>query len=81
MTTHWIKDANVGPTEITTHCGMVAKRQPRDRATQYRTSYARDIEADKSLAEVDCKSCLRSAKRISETCTTNPRGNHRRRVA
>lgn len=62
---HWIRDANVGPTKVTTHCGMTGWRS--SISDEYETELNRRFEASARLGNVDCKRCVASARRISET--------------
>lgn len=61
---HWIRDANFGPTKITTHCGRKGWREAI--ADEYTTG-SNIFEAVKQLRYVTCKRCLKSAERISKS--------------
>lgn len=61
---HWIRDANVGPTKIITHCGMEGWREGAD---EYSRVQGGRFEASKGLRVVTCKRCLKSAERISKS--------------
>jgi hypothetical protein len=62
MTIHWIRDANVGPTKVITHCGMEGWREGAD---EYSMVSGSRFEAHKALRQVDCRRCLKSYERIS----------------
>lgn len=59
---HWIRDANVGPTKVITHCGKEGWREAIDNEW---TDGSNIFEAVKSLRTVTCKRCLKSYERIS----------------
>ena len=61
---HWIRDANVGPTKVITHCGREGYV---DKGNEYVTALGYRFEAYKSLAEVNCGQCLKSYDRISRS--------------
>jgi hypothetical protein len=61
---HWIREANVGPTKIVTHCGRVGYHT--SMADEYDMVSGDRYEAVKDLSRVTCGVCLRSAKRITE---------------
>lgn len=61
---HWIKDGNVGPTKVVTHCGLAGYREITSN-DEFSTIEGNRFEAHKYLSKATCKRCLRSAKRIT----------------
>lgn len=68
---HWIRDANVGPTKITTHCGKEGWKE--QIADEYTTG-SNIFEAVKHLRYVTCGRCLKSSKRTSSHTSTQRDG-------
>lgn len=81
--THYIRETDANKFHTFTHCGMEGVRAGivKTGPMEFSSALSNLFSASASLSHVDCNRCLKSAKRISETCTTNPRGNHLRRPA
>lgn len=63
---HWIRDANVGPTKVITHCGMEGYAN-RDIRCEFTNTFGDRFEAYRVLSHVTCYRCLKSAERISNS--------------
>lgn len=62
---HWIREPNVGPTRVETHCGKIGWKAPHA-SDEFDDVHSNRFEASPKLSLVTCARCLRSARRISE---------------